>query len=90
MAVFIAIRPLLRKHYWIQTPPEVGPDGTWQEYVHFGEPDVGNEESFAVLAVASKNRNLFEEKQQIKAPFPEHPEILAKSKVVTVTRKDKR
>lgn len=86
LQVFVAIHPMATDRFWIQPIPNMRSDGRWEAYCYFGEPNVGIGEPFEIIAIASRNRNLFKEGTILPSPLPDNHEILVGSNPVTVKR----
>jgi hypothetical protein len=86
LQVFILIHPMATDKFWVQPIPNMRSDGRWEAYCFFGEQNQGIGEPFEIIAVASGNRNLFRRGDTLPSPMPDNPQIVVKSKPVTVTR----
>ncbi len=86
LQVFILIHPMATNKFWVQPIPNMRSDGRWEAYCYFGEPDQGVGEPFEIIAIASRNRNLFEEGRTLPSPLPNNPDIIFRSNPVVVTR----
>jgi len=86
LQVFVAIHPMATDKFWIQPIPNMRSDGRWEAYCYFGEPNIGIGEPFEIIAIASRNRNLFREGDTLASPFPDNLQILIRSNPVTVKR----
>lgn len=86
LQVFVLVHPMATDKFWVQPIPNMHPDGKWEAYCYFGEPNQGIGEPFEIIAVASRNRNLFREGNTLPSPLPDNPRILVKSRPVVVTR----
>jgi len=86
LQVFVLIHPMATAKFWVQPIQNMGTDGSWEAYCYFGESNQGIGEPFEIIAVASRNRNLFREGDTLPSPLQDNPQILLKSKPIRVTR----
>jgi len=84
LQVFVLIHPMATDRFWVQPLPERG--SNWHTYCFFGEPNRGIGEPFEIIAVASRNRNLFRRGDTLPSPLPDNPHILIRSSPIRVTR----
>ncbi|MCU4137418.1 MAG: hypothetical protein MW689_000989 [Thermodesulfobacteria bacterium] len=75
--------------FWIQPVPNVASDGSYSVYGYFGEkPNQGIGEPFEIIAIATRNKELFKEGDTLPSPLPDNPEILVRSNPIIVIRAD--
>lgn len=86
LQVYVLIHPMATNRFWVQPIPNMNPDGRWESYCYFGESNRGIGEPFEIIAVTSRNRNLFREGDTLPSPLQDNAEILLKSKLIRVTR----
>lgn len=86
LQVYVAIHPMATDKFWISPIPTTSSDGRWKSYCYFGEPNIGIEEPFEIIAIASKNKKLFKEGDTLPSPLSDNPQILIRSNPVTVIR----
>jgi len=86
LQVFVAIHPMAAPKFYIQPIPTMSSDGKWSAYCYFGEQDQGINEPFEIIALASKNKNLFKEGDILPSPLPDNQQILFRSNPVIVKR----
>lgn len=86
LQVFVAIHPMATDKFWIQPIPNMSADGQWKAYCYFGEPNIGIGEPFEIIAITSKNKDLFREGQTLPSPLPNNTQIIVRSNPVMVTR----
>jgi len=88
LQVFVAIHPMATNRFWIQPVPNVASDGSYSVYGYFGEPNQGIGEPFEIIAIATRNKELFKEGDTLPSPLPDNPEILVRSNPIIVIRAD--
>lgn len=86
LQVFILIHPMATNKFWIEPIPNMRSDGRWEAYCYFGEQNQGIKEPFEIIAVTSKNKNLFKEGDILPSPLQDNPQIITRSKPIKVIR----
>ena len=82
--VYVLVHPLMTDTWWVQTIPEVSPDGTWRTRCYFGTETAGIGEPFEIIALAATEKNLLHSGQTI--PVGRLPETAIKSRIIQVER----
>lgn len=90
--VYVMVHPLTVPEMWVQNPPVVGADGSWQTYAYFGTTTLGLGDQYEVVAIASDENflvtlatgNYLKEGQIIQ----NLPRNTNRSEVVTVQRSE--
>ncbi len=86
LQVFVLIHPMATDIFWVQPVPNMRQDGRWDVYSYFGEPSQGIGKPFEIIAIASRNKKLFKEKDILLSPLSNNPQIIFRSNPVIVTR----
>lgn len=86
LQVFVLIHPMATDRFWVEPIPNMRPDGRWEAYCYFGKPNEGIGNPFEIIAIASENRRLFEEGDELPSPLPDNPEVPFRSYPIIVTR----
>ncbi|MGO9116834.1 MAG: hypothetical protein ACLQPD_04390 [Desulfomonilaceae bacterium] len=85
--VFVGILPYKANRIWIQPKPTVASTGKWGCGCYFGTQTEGIDQEFEIRAIATRNDKLYRRGQELNAPWPENPGIVAWSDPVVVKRK---
>jgi hypothetical protein len=82
--VYVLIRPLRRREWWVQRmPAPPSREGEWETYCYFGTDTEGGGEPYEIIAIASKARLDLKEGQKL----DDVPDQGVHSDIVRVRRK---
>jgi hypothetical protein len=51
--VYVVVRPLVPQNYWVQDSPTIDSQGSWQVNAYFGDLNVGVNEDYEIIALAT-------------------------------------
>lgn len=83
--LYVLIHPVATDNWWVQPLPNVRSGGNWEAYCFFGEETAGIGESFEIIAIGTRARNMFRRGQRL--PLGGIPRDALVSSVITVIRR---